>query len=135
MNGTTIIIIGLIAVIIVMLFVFYAVAGKIDELRSEVIAGSVRTSKQFQQLDGRIDTMSDIYGRLCEPLDNMHSDIFELSEMMEDTHCKMLYAYNEVEKMKFNAKHAKKEALPASTTFTKDSVLIAKDAEKENEQH
>lgn len=132
MTVTTIIIIALIATIIVMLFVFYAVAGKIDELKSEVISASIRTSKQFIELDGRMDAMSDIYGRLGEPLDNMHSDIFELTNMMEDTHLKMLHAYNEIEKIKFNAKHARKEnTVPVQDEVTSVPETTAESAKAE----
>lgn len=84
----------------------------------------------------RIDGMTDVYNRLQEPLDKMDKNVTEMATMAEDTHLKMLYAYNEIEKVKVHGKHAGKDntnnmkkcivSLPCTAPITSD--------EHENEQ-
>ena len=107
------VIIGLIALNIITLLVFRATAEKVDGMKYALTQETLAIRKKQIDMCSRIDAMADIYGRLQEPLDKMDKNVSDMANMTEDTHLKMLYAYNEVSKIKAHGKHAKKCVVPA----------------------
>lgn len=100
---------ALIVVNVVSWIAFYSVVKNIDLIKTIISQNFVEIRKKQIDIGERIDGVADVYSRLIEPLDNMDKNVADMANMAEDTHMKMLYAYNEIEKIKVHGKHVKKD--------------------------
>lgn len=124
---------ALIVVNVVSWLAFYSVVKNIDLIKTIISQNFVEIRKKQIDIGERIDGVADVYSRLIEPLDNMDKNVADMANMAEDTHLKMLYAYNEVEKVKIRGKHIGKD----NTNSVKKCVVSALQNEEtsENGQH
>lgn len=85
------------------------VVKTLDVMRTAINKNFLELGKRQITISDRIDAVSDVFDRLSEPLDRMDKNVSDMANMTEDTHLKMLYAYNEIEKVKVHGKHVGKD--------------------------
>lgn len=90
----------------------------LNDMKAAISKNFLELGKRQITISDRIDAVSDVFDRLSEPLDRMDKNVSDMANMTEDTHLKMLYAYNEVSKIKAHGKHAKRCVVPSENKAT-----------------
>lgn len=104
----------------------------LNDMKAAISKNFLELGKRQITISDRIDAVSDVFDRLSEPLDRMDKNVSDMANMTEDTHLKMLYAYNEVSKIKAHGKHAKRCVVPDKNNVTDTDAKNMKVADEEH---